>query len=97
MKILIKIFKYIEPLWLGKNKKVSIRSVLALAFSINFMINMSYAIQKWDEGRSLDGLSATLTIEGALIAALLALRTYTFTQADKLEKEPSVKPDNPEN
>lgn len=83
MKILYKIFKYIEPIWLGKNKKVSIRSVLALAFSINFMLNLHIDDSK-------------LMIEAGLIAALLALRTYTFTQADKIESESKVKPDNPD-
>lgn len=76
MKYLIKFFRYIEPLWLGRNKKLSIRSVLALAFSINFMVNSNRGADK-------------LIIDAGLITALLALRTYTFTQSDKLDKNQS--------
>lgn len=77
-----KVFIYIEPLWLGKNGKVSIRSVLALSFSINFMINLSHAIYRWDSGRSLSDLAIILGVEAGLIAGLLALRTYQNTQFD---------------
>ena len=83
MNFLTKIFKYIEPLWLGRNKKPSIRSVLALAFSINFMLNLHIDDSK-------------LMIEAGLICGLLALRTYSFTQADKIENEGKKKPDNPD-
>lgn len=78
-----RVFKYIEPLWLGKNGRVSIRSVLALAFSWNFMWNLSYAIKRWDAGRSMSDLAMILGIEAGLIAGLLALRTYQNTEFDK--------------
>lgn len=86
MKTLYKIFKYIEPLWLGRNKKVSIRSVLAIAFSINFMVNLQI-----EEGK--------LMIEAGLIASLLALRTYAAVQGEKIQaenKESKRQPDNPD-
>lgn len=82
-----KVFKYIEPIWLGKNGKVSIRSVLALAFSWNFIWNLSYAIKRWDAGRSMSDLAMILGVEAGLIAGLLALRTYQNTQADNKEAE----------
>jgi hypothetical protein len=75
-----KAFKYIEPLWLGKNNKISIRSTLAIAFSWNFMWNLSYAIKKWSDGRSMSDLAVILGIEAGLIAGLLALRTYQNMQ-----------------
>jgi hypothetical protein len=79
-----KLFRYIEPLWLGKNKKVSIRSTLAIAFSINFMINLSHAVDKWQAGRSLSDLAMVLGIEAGLIAGLLALRTYQNVQYENM-------------
>lgn len=74
--MLKKIFKYLEPMWLGNDNKISLRSVLAIAFSFDFMRNLTHAIWKWDAGRSLEGLSLTLGIEAGLIVALLGLKTY---------------------
>lgn len=71
-----KIFKYFEPAWLGNDRKVSLRALLAIAFSIDFIRNLSHAIWKWDSGRSLEGLSLTLGIEAGLIVGLLGLTTY---------------------
>jgi len=71
-----KIFKYFEPAWQGNDKKISVRAVLAISFSVDFMRNLSHAIWKWDAGRSLEGLSLTLGIEAGLIVALLGLTTY---------------------
>ena len=75
-----KVFHYIEPLWLGKNGKISIRSFLALAFSLHFMKTLSHAVYKWDDGHSLSDLGMILGVEAALIASLLALRTYQNVQ-----------------
>ena len=61
--VLKRIFKYFEPAWTGNDNKVSLRAVLAIAFSIDFIRNINYAIFKWDAGRSLEGLSLTLGIE----------------------------------
>ena len=71
-----RIFKYFEPAWLGNDRKVSLRALLAIAFSIDFIRNLSHAIWKWDSGRSLEGLSLTLGIEAGLIVGLLGLTTY---------------------
>jgi hypothetical protein len=77
MKKVVKIFNYIEPMWLGKNKEVSIRRVLALCFSLDFLRNMSHIIHKWDSGKSLSEATMLLGLEVGLIVSLLALTTYT--------------------
>jgi hypothetical protein len=81
-----RIFRYFEPAWTGNDNKVSLRSMLAIAFSIDFIRNLSHAIWKWDGGRSLEGLSLTLGIEAGLIVGLLGLTTYqnlqTFGKGD---------------
>ena len=35
-----KVLKYIEPMWLGDDKKMSLRSVAAMALTIDFIINV---------------------------------------------------------
>lgn len=71
-----KIFRYIEPLWIGSDGRISLRASLAILFSIDFVRNLSFAISKWSADRSLEGLSLTLGIEAGLIVALLGLTTY---------------------
>ena len=80
-----KIFKYIEPLWLGTNDKISIRKVLALAFSTDFVRNTSHAIYKWEIGKSYADVAMLLGIEAALVAALLSLTTYTAMINKKID------------
>lgn len=86
---LVKLFKYIEPAWTGNDKKVSLRAILAIAFSIDFIRNLSHAIYKWDAGKSLEGLSLTLGIEAGLIVALLGLRMYQSFGAVNTNNEQS--------
>ena len=43
MNIFKKIFKYLEPMWLGDDNKVSLRSTAAIALIINFIINVQHA------------------------------------------------------
>ena len=90
-----KFFRYIEPLWTGKDKRISLRSVAAIALITDFVINVhncSYVVIKVlklimtdksiDAGviASLSGylaqIAMILGIEAALIAAMLALKTY---------------------
>jgi hypothetical protein len=47
-----KLFKYLEPLWLGTTGKISIRRTLVIAFSIDFILNTSYVIHNWELGKS---------------------------------------------
>lgn len=86
MNIFTRFFRYFEPAWTGKDRRISLRAVLAIAFSIDFIRNINYAIFKWDSGRSLEGLSLTLGIEAGLIVGLLGLTTYqnlaTFGKTD---------------
>lgn len=85
-----KIIKYIEPMWLGSDGKMSLRASLAIAFSIDFIRNLSHSIWKWDAGRSLEGLSLVLGIEAGLIVALLGLSTYQNIQAQTAVTKTSV-------
>lgn len=89
-----KLFRYIEPLWTGTDGRFSLRATLAIAFSIDFISNLSHAIYKWDAGRTLEGLSFVLGIEAGLIVALLGLTTYqnmqTLAAANKTSVEIST-------
>ena len=82
-----KIFKYIENLWIGRDGKPSLKSILGIALSINFMINVSHAVYKWDSGRSLADLAMVLGLEAGLIAALLGLTTYSNIQHRMIDKK----------
>ena len=76
-------FKYIEPLWLGNKSKISIRRVLALAFSIDFILNTHHAIHTFEEGKSYADVAMLLGIEAGLVAALLSLTTYSTMKLNK--------------
>jgi hypothetical protein len=78
-----KLFKYIEPMWLGNDNKVSIRRVLALVFSFNLVINVHHIIHNWDFGKSYADAALLLGIEAGLIAALLSLSTYSSAMNHK--------------
>ena len=86
-KTIIDVFLYLEPLWLGTAKKISIRRVLAIAFSIDLILNSSYVIHHWGDGSSVGEASSILLIEAGLIGALLALTTYSnsLTNKDKIQ------------
>lgn len=83
MNIFTKVFKYIEPMWLGADDKISIRRVLALGFSIDLVINISYVIFNWIPGQSYSEIAMLLGLEAGLIAALLSLTTYSATAFNK--------------
>ncbi len=72
-----KIFKYIEPIWIGTNNKASIRRVLALVFSFNLVWNISQVISSMDSSKSISDVTLLLGIEAGLITALLSLTTYS--------------------
>jgi hypothetical protein len=80
------IFKYFEPLWLGSKGKLSIRRVLALCFSIDFIINTSHAIHTFDVGKSFSDVAMLLGIEAGLVAALLSLTTYSNSLKQKQDE-----------
>jgi len=92
-------FRYIEPIWLGADDKVSIRRVLALAFSVDFILNESYAIRHWVAGQDLGQLSSVLMIEAGLIAALLTLTTWqtlNYNTKSNGNRSNNIVEDNPD-
>jgi len=82
-----KIFNYLEPLWLGTRNKISIRRLLALCFSIDFIVNTSHAIHNFEVGKSYADVAMLLGIEAGLIAALLSLTTYSNSLKQKQDNE----------
>jgi len=91
-----KLFKYIEPLWLGTNSKISIRRVLALVFSIDLVRNLSHIIHKWEMGKSYADVAMLLGLEAALIAALLSLTTYSAMINKKVDNQSNTQGPPPE-
>jgi hypothetical protein len=92
MRWLASIFDYVKPAWEGRDGKVSIRSALAIAFSVNFIINITHAVYKWDiGGASFEGLSLVLGIEAGLIAGLLGLTTYQNIMDKKTDANVDIK------
>lgn len=81
-----KIFNYLEPLWLGTRNKISIRRLLALCFSIDFIVNTSHAIHNFEVGKSYADVAMLLGIEAGLIAALLSLTTYSNSLKQKQDE-----------
>ena len=77
MKYLINFFRYIEPMWLGNDGKLSIRRFLALVFSSNLMMNTYHIIRNWEADKSYADAALLLGIEAGLIAAMLSMTTYT--------------------
>lgn len=93
---MLKFFRYIENLWVGKDRKPSIHRVLAIIFSINFLILITHAVYRWDAGKSMSDLALVLGLEAGLIASLLGLTTYSNIQHRRIERDHSGRVDNPE-
>jgi hypothetical protein len=70
------LWKYLRPMWEGRDNKISIKRVLALAFTIDLISNASYSIHKWEAGRSIADAAMLLGIEAGLIASLLGMTSY---------------------
>jgi len=81
-----KLFKYFEPIVLGYDGQVSIRRLLALCFSIDFINNMNFIIHKWELGKSYSDVAMVLGLEAGLIAALLSLTTYSGSLKQKQDE-----------
>lgn len=80
---LSRLFNYLSYLWISsKSGKPDVKKVLAIFLTYNFASNFSFAVKKWSEGKSLDGLSNSLMIEAGLIAAMLSLASF-FSFKDK--------------
>lgn len=89
MKVITAIFKYLENLWIGKDGRPSVRASLAILFSVDFVSNISFAIKKWEVGKSYSDVAMLLGIEAGLIAALLSLTTYQNILSDKNKNQES--------
>jgi len=87
---IVKIFKYIEPIWLGSTKELSIRRVLALVFSIDLVINIHHSVHYWIAGKVYTDMVMLLGIEASLIAALLSLTTYSSVIDKKTSSQNST-------
>jgi hypothetical protein len=86
--MVVSFLKYMKPLIEGSDERVSIRRVLALTFSIDFMRNMSHIVHKWELGKSLSEAAMLLGLEAGLIAALLSLTTYQTIMSEKNNQQP---------
>lgn len=82
-----KFLKYIRAAFEGEDGKLSLRALLATAFSIDFIRNLSHAIWKWDAGRSLEGLSLVLGIEAGLIVSLLGITAWSNMTSKKIDAD----------
>lgn len=80
-------FRYVEPMWLGRDREFSIRRFLALIFSFDFVNNMNYTVHYWESDKSYSEAAMLLGIEAGLIAALLSLTTYSASLAVKQETQ----------
>lgn len=85
--VINKTFKYLEPLWTGRDEKISLRACMAIFLGWDFVTTMRYATQKWAADRSLEGLSLVLGIEAGLIATLLGLNVWSNLQHKKIDRE----------
>jgi len=81
-----KFFKYLEPIILGYDGQVSIRRLLALCFSIDFINNMNFIVHEWEIGKSYSDVAMVVGLEAGLIAALLSLTTYSTSIKQKQDE-----------
>jgi|APHig6443717497_1056834.scaffolds.fasta_scaffold225123_2 hypothetical protein len=77
IRIIVKVFKYVEPMWLGNDSKFSIRRFLSLLFALDLVKNFHHIVMNWEAGKSYADAALLLGIEAGLIAALLSLTTYS--------------------
>lgn len=106
--MLKRFFKYIQPLWMGRDGKISLRSLLAMVLATDFVINVhnsSYVVikvlnlilkDKTVDAALISSLSGyagqtafILATEAALIAALLALKTYQNNSELRIPSNPT--------
>ena len=82
---IVKVFKYIEPVWLGNDNKLSIRRCLTLIFSFNLTYNISSTLGSKEHIQSYADVALLLGVEAGLIAALMSLTTYSAALTTKKE------------
>lgn len=88
-----KVFKYFEPLWTGEDKKISLRACVAIFLTWKLVENLDFAIQKWEEGKSLGDASSIFFTLAGLIAALLGITAWSNMTAKKIDTDATTPPD----
>lgn len=83
----IRVFKYFEPLWMGRDNRISWRAVLSMILAWKMVENFDFAVQKWEAGRPMSDVVAGLWVFAALIGGLLGFTMYQNVQADRIEAE----------
>lgn len=78
-----KVFKYLEPMWLGHDKQISIRRILAIIFSFDIIYNLHSVIEAFTVNSTFGDAAMIIGIEAGLIAALLSLTTYSSISGKK--------------
>lgn len=91
--MITKIFKYLQPLWSGEDGRISLRACLAIFFSWKLVQNLDFAIQKWDEGRSLGDASSIFFTFAGLIATLLGITAWSNMTAKKIDTDATTPPE----
>jgi len=84
---LSQVFNYISQIWLGVDGKPSLRAVLALCFSWDIITNTSFAIRKWEIGKSYADVALLIGIEAGLVVSLLGLTAITNMAKEKLKSQ----------
>ncbi len=84
---LYQVFLYVSNIWLGADGKPSIRAILALCFSWDIIRNTSFAIRKWETGKSYADVALLIGIEAGLVVSLLGLRAITNMVREKLKSQ----------
>lgn len=79
------VFSYLSPLWSGTDGRPSVRATLAICFSYDIMRNTSFAIRKWETGKSYADVALLIGIEAGLVVSLLGLAAITNMAKNKLD------------
>jgi hypothetical protein len=87
---LSQVFSYISNIWLGADGKLSVRAVLALCFSYDIIRNTSFAIRKWEIGKSYADVAILIGIEAGLVVSLLGLTAITNMVKNKLDAQTKI-------
>lgn len=93
MSVVGRVFKYIEPLWVGEDGKISLRAVIAIVLTYKLLENVDYAIQKWQQGTPLGEVSTIILTLAGLIPVLLGITAWSNMTAKKIDIEALLPPD----
>lgn len=68
MSLIRRIFDYVAPIWCGDDKKPSIRRVIAIALSIDFIINVHNSVAS--VSKIINILYQSKPVDAAVVASL---------------------------